>query len=240
MAPSLATGKRKEIFATSLAKAGKCYINNFVGIRRPNMCRLFFRTVTRTHTKKKHLDFETPITAQKFDTTADRIYGESNQQIMNTYNTEYGTGKNQAASIARVGRKTDKLEREIERQVMQEMRERQAALDAKNEERYFDTTNAENLYEKDLTQNTIGRKVMQTQDGKLVSMGSRDENFINETGMYRRTAKATDGELRNRVPQGDYTQTRPVTIYTEALERKNTYMSASTGPNPFAKSSGFT
>lgn len=204
------------------------------------MCRLFFRTVTRTHTKKKHLDFETPITAQKFDTTADRIYGESNQQIMNTYNTEYGTGKNQAASIARVGRKTDKLEREIERQVMQEMRERQAALDAKNEERYFDTTNAENLYEKDLTQNTIGRKVMQTQDGKLVSMGSRDENFINETGMYRRTAKATDGELRNRVPQGDYTQTRPVTIYTEALERKNTYMSASTGPNPFAKSSGFT
>lgn len=58
--------------------------------------------------------------------------------------------------------------------------------------------------------------------------------------MYRRTAKATDNELRTRVPCGDYTQSRPVTIYTEALERKNTYMSASTGPNPFAKSSGFT
>jgi len=58
--------------------------------------------------------------------------------------------------------------------------------------------------------------------------------------MYRRTAKATDEELRQRIPQGDYTQARPVTIYTEALERKNTYMSASTGPNPFAKSSGFT
>lgn len=71
-------------------------------------------------------------------------------------------------------------------------------------------------------------------------MGDRDDNFIVETGMYRRVAKATDDELRQRVPAGDYTQTRPVTIYTEALERKNTYMSAATGPNPFAKSSGFT
>ena len=33
---------------------------------------------------------------------------------------------------------------------------------------------------------------------------------------------------------------RPVTIYTEALERKNTYMSASTGPNPFSRTSGLT
>lgn len=46
--------------------------------------------------------------------------------------------------------------------------------------------------------------------------------------------------MRARIPQGDYTQARPVTLYTEALERKNTYMSASTGPNPFARSSGMT
>ena len=71
-------------------------------------------------------------------------------------------------------------------------------------------------------------------------MDSRDEGFIVETGMYRRTTKATDAELAQRMPQGDYTQARPVTIYTEALERKNTYMSAATGPNPFARSSGFT
>jgi hypothetical protein len=32
----------------------------------------------------------------------------------------------------------------------------------------------------------------------------------------------------------------PVTIYTESLERKNTYMSAATGPNPFARTSGLT
>lgn len=58
--------------------------------------------------------------------------------------------------------------------------------------------------------------------------------------MYRRSAQYTDAELRARVPTGDYTQTRPVTIYTEAIERKNTYMSAATGPNPFAVTRGFT
>jgi len=88
---------------------------------------------------------------------------------------------------------------------MQEMRERQAALEAKTQERYFDTTSGENFDAKDLTQNTVGRKVMKTQDGKMVPMASRDENFIVESGMYRRTAKATDDELRQRIPQGDYT-----------------------------------
>jgi len=71
-------------------------------------------------------------------------------------------------------------------------------------------------------------------------MEDRDDNLIVEHGIYRRTQKATDVELRARVPEGDYTQTRPVTIYTEALERKNHYMSAATGPNPFARTSGMT
>lgn len=110
----------------------------------------------------------------------------------------------------------------------------------RNEERYFDTQSREAFTQQDMTANVIGRKVMKTQDGKLVAAASRDQVLINETGMMRRTQLAADGELASRVPQGDYTQTRPVTIYTEALERKNTYMSASTGPNPFSKTSGFT
>jgi len=110
----------------------------------------------------------------------------------------------------------------------------------RNAERYFDTQSGEAFTKQDMTANVIGRKVMKTQDGKLVAMASRDQVLINETGMMRRTQLAADGELASRVPQGDYTQTRPVTIYTEALERKNTYMSASTGPNPFAKTSGMT
>ena len=61
-----------------------------------------------------------------------------------------------------------------------------------------------------------------------------------ESGMIRPPAKAHEYELRNRVPKGDFHVTKPVTIYTEHLERKNFPMSASTGPNPFAKTSGFT
>ena len=238
----LATGRKSATSATSLARAGKS-VGSLVAHSRAfpnNVVGYDSRTVTKTHIPKRHLNFEEPIQGKEFDNTTNRIYGESNQQLMTTNNTEYGTGKNKADGVAKIGRKNAKMEREIERQVMQEMRDRQAAIDARDQDRYFDTTNAENHYEMDNSQNTVGRKVMKTQDGKLVAMGSRDENFIVETGMYRRTAKATDEELRQRIPQGDYTQQRPVSIYTEALERKNTYMSAATGPNPFAKSSGFT
>jgi hypothetical protein len=104
-----------------------------------------FRTITKTHIPKKHHDFENPISHAGFDNTQNRIYGEQNQQLMTTNNTEYGTAKNSADGIARAGRKGNMMEREIERQVMAEMAERQKRIDSINEERYFDTTNRENL-----------------------------------------------------------------------------------------------
>ena len=81
---------------------------------------------------------------------------------------------------------------------------------------------------------------MRTQDGTQLSMAERDEQLIVETGMYRRTQKQTDEELKQRIPKGDYTKTNPVSIYTEAIERKNFYGSASTGANPFAITRGLT
>ena len=72
----------------------------------------------------------------------------------------------------------------------------------------------------------IGKKVMRTQDGAEVKIEQRDEQLIVETGMYRRTQKYTDEELKNRIPKGEYQNTMPVSIYTEALERKNFYGSA--------------
>lgn len=66
---------------------------------------VIFRTITKEHIPKRHLDFENPITGKKFDNTANRIYGESRPEIMNTNNTEYGTGKNSTAAVARIGRK---------------------------------------------------------------------------------------------------------------------------------------
>jgi hypothetical protein len=58
--------------------------------------------------------------------------------------------------------------------------------------------------------------------------------------MFRPTQNYTDEELKKRIPQGHYASTNPVTIYTENLERKNFYGSASTGANPFGITRGFT
>ena len=69
--------------------------------------------MTKTHIPKRHLDFENPIEGKTFDNTNQRIYGESNQQLMTTNNTEYGTGRNAADGVARIGRKTKRMEQEI-------------------------------------------------------------------------------------------------------------------------------
>ena len=80
---------------------------------------------------------------------------------------------------------------------------------------------------------------MRTQDGSALQNVAYDIMKV-ESGMIKPPQKAFDHELRGRVPKGDYHVTPPVTIYTEALERKNFAMSAATGQNPFAKTSGFT
>ena len=47
-------------------------------------------------------------------------------------------------------------------------------------------------------------------------------------------------ELKGKLPRGHYTETQPITFYTEHLDRKSFYKSASIGLNPFARTSGFT
>lgn len=79
-----------------------------------------------------------------FDNTANRIYGEANQQLFNTNNTEYGVAKHTTQGIAQIGRKTARMEREIERQVQAEMQAKRDDLAARDQDRYFDTTNGEN------------------------------------------------------------------------------------------------
>jgi len=81
---------------------------------------------------------------------------------------------------------------------------------------------------------------MKTQDGGMVPMANRDELLLVEHGTGRRLQKQPDQEIWQRVPKGDYTQTQPVTIYTQALENKTQYMSGATGVNAFARTSGFT
>ena len=90
-----------------------------------------FRTITKEHIPKKHLDFENPITwGKEFDNTSNRIYGESKPEIMSTHNHDYGTGKNKADTFPVMGRKTKNVEHEIALQVAQEMRERDQRIEA--------------------------------------------------------------------------------------------------------------
>lgn len=80
------------------------------------------------------------------------------------------------------------------------MKDRREAQDLLLQQRRFETWNRTEHTTKDLTINTVGKKVMRTQDGALVPMSERDDQLIVETGMWRRTQKLTDEELKNRVP----------------------------------------
>jgi hypothetical protein len=75
----------------------------------------------REHIPKRHCDLENPIFTDKvFDSTAARIYGESKPEIMRPTCLDYGTGKNAADNIPKVGRKNQALEAAIIAQVQAE------------------------------------------------------------------------------------------------------------------------
>lgn len=124
--------------------------------------------------------------------------------------------------------------------VKKELQDKEDAYLRSTQQRRFDTWQRGEFVEKDLSLNTVGKKVMTTQDGQNVPMANRDDQLIVESGMWRRTQKADDAELKTRIPQGAYDKQVPVTFYTEHLDRKNVYGSASTGPNPFAITRGMT
>lgn len=81
---------------------------------------------------------------------------------------------------------------------------------------------------------------MKTRDGICIPQAQRDEQFLVETKLGQRKPKTNVNELTEKIPKGHYTSTQPITIYTQNLENKNYYMSAATGPNPFARSCGMT
>jgi len=124
---------------------------------------------------------------------------------------------------------------------MEEFRQKEQQERLKHEQRFFETTTSSTYQKQDHFKNlSIGRRVMKTQDGKNVSLNEKDEQLIVEHGTWRRLQKCPDEELWQRIPKGDYTQQQPVTHWTHQLDRKNYYMSAGVGPNPFARTSGFT
>jgi len=131
---------------------------------------------------------------------------------------------------------------------MQQMDEAEKERIRMANSRSWETTNKAELRPMDLTVNTIGRRVMKTMDGKSVQLRKKkqgNEEGKEEDGELELKPKLGEPEidrkkLQEMLPKGHYSITNPVTFYTQHLERKNFYMSAATGANPFAKSSGMT
>lgn len=105
--------------------------------------------------------------------------------------------------------------------------------------RSWETTNRAELCPMDLTANTIGRRIMKTPDGLSVAPKTAEQRE-EEAKVGLGESEVDRRRLQEMLPKGHYSVTEPVTFYTQHLERKNFYMSAATGPNPFAKSSGVT
>ena len=199
------------------------------------------RTIAKEHIPKKHLDFETNNSNKyKGDNTHDRIHGERLETQFKSENNGYGRGYNAADHLPTKGQRTANLERQIEMQVMDELRQKEEEEERIRNMRYFDSTTKTTFVKQDYGANTVGKRVMKTQNGAELSLINKDEELTVEHGFGRRTQKTTDEELKREIPEGDFSQTQPVTIYTEALRTKAVMMSASTGPNPFSKTSGFT
>ncbi len=99
-----------------------------------------------------------------------RIYGEIVNTATNPTSQVWGTGKNPADAIPRVGRKTQLLEKQIELQVLEELRQKKEQEELIRAQRQFNSTSRETFTPKDLTANVIGKKVMRTQDGAEISM----------------------------------------------------------------------
>jgi len=117
----------------------------------------------KEHIPKRHLDFENPIkTNKQFDNTVNRIYGQIVNSATNPTSGAWGTGKNPANGIPRVGRKTQMLEREIEAQVRYELRQEKEQQEVIRSQRFFNSTSRDAFTAKDLTENVVGKKVMRT------------------------------------------------------------------------------
>jgi len=80
----------------------------------------------REHIPKRHLDFDNPIQTNKvFDNTNARIYGGKVSTNMQPTSSDWGTGRNPASEIPRVGLRTQAFEQMIAAQVAAEMKEKQ-------------------------------------------------------------------------------------------------------------------
>ena len=76
---------------------------------------------------------------------------------------------------------------QIQMQVAEEMRLKAEEEERERNRRHFESTTQTTFQQKSLQENVVGRKVMKTQDGQLVSLNNRDEQLMVEHGFVKRT-----------------------------------------------------
>jgi len=100
-------------------------LKDFTGVR---------RTIPKQHIPKKHLDFESTISRGfKEDVTYDRIHGERVNTDFHTEAWHVGKGKNKADLLPNKGKRTANLEREIQEEVLRELKHKEEEEKRMNE-----------------------------------------------------------------------------------------------------------
>lgn len=125
-------------------------------------------------------------------------------------------------------------------QITAEINAENEARDAKRRDRdrrgRYETTSSDYVGSSNF--GSIGRRVMKTRSGDPVH-GLDDAGY--EFGLHERTSKLSDAELRKKMNTGSYLTDQPISLYTQkAAGGAIPTSSASSGSNPFARSTQFT
>ena len=168
------------------------------------------------------------------DGTERRIHGTEHPiDTMNTFNYEYGKSTNPADSLPKIGKREQLLAQKIQEEIIKEQQEKLEEEKRAKEARIFETTTKSNFNWKD-PKEPVGKRVMKDQHGRDIQLS--DPEFAVEHG-FRRIQPITDVKLLQEEVKS---REDSVTLYTESLQRATIPLSTSKGPNPFARSSGFT
>jgi len=190
----------------------------------------FGRSATANHVPKK--DGE-PLRLRPGDQTTTRLLGDLWEEPLAATNHNYGAATNAADSLRKVGKREELLTRQLLNEVLQSQEEAKQAEEAQRNARYLDTTTRTTFTGHQPTE-PVGKRVMKTQDGRPAE--AKDEDFLVEHGLRepkpRRPLEKLDAEVR--------AATKPITLYSETLDTGHFPISVPKGPNPFARTAGFT
>lgn len=176
---------------------------------------------------------EGPVFQRPREGTEVRVLGTGDSQTMSTFNYEYGRSKNPADSLRKMGRREQLFLEQIRGEVLEDHRKQEEAKEELRNQRYFDST-TRTTFDWKVNTETVGQRVMKDQDGGTAV--ADDEAFAVEHGLRKIQRRKPREELEEELK----CEQVPVTLYSDSLRKGIFPISATSGGNPFAKTSGFT